>query len=72
MAPVHVPSWRRARRTADALLLHHDVWAADKDRVGALFSANDPDLSGKRSRGAKLLMWNGTTDTSVSPKDNVR
>jgi feruloyl esterase len=47
-------------------------WASDMDRVGALFSANDPDLSGLRNRGAKLVMWNGTTDTSVSPKDNAR
>jgi pimeloyl-ACP methyl ester carboxylesterase len=47
-------------------------WASDMARVGALFSANDPDLSGLRSRGAKLVMWNGTTDTSVSPKDNAR
>lgn len=49
-----------------------NAWPADMNRVGALFSANDPDLSGMRSRGAKLLMWNGTTDTSVSPKDNAR
>jgi pimeloyl-ACP methyl ester carboxylesterase len=49
-----------------------NAWAADMARVGALFSANNPDLSGMRSRGAKLLMWNGTTDTSVSPKDNAR
>lgn len=49
-----------------------NAWAADMNRVGALFSANDPDLSGMRSRGAKLLVWNGTTDTSVSPKDNAR
>jgi feruloyl esterase len=49
-----------------------DAWASDMARVGALFSANDPDLSGLRARGAKLIMWNGTTDTSVSPKDNAR
>ena len=24
------------------------------------------------SKGAKLIMWNGTTDTSVSPKDNSK
>jgi hypothetical protein len=37
-----------------------------------MFSANDPDLSGLAARGAKLIVWNGTTDTSVSPKDNAR
>jgi feruloyl esterase len=42
------------------------------DLIGQMFSANNPDLSGLRSHGAKLIMWNGTIDTSVSPKDNAR
>ena len=40
--------------------------------VGAMFSGANPDLSGMLARGAKLIMWNGTTDTSVSPKDNSK
>jgi pimeloyl-ACP methyl ester carboxylesterase len=48
-----------------------DNWTAQMDAVGALFSANNPDLSGLRARNGKLILWNGTTDTSVSPKDNA-
>jgi len=47
-------------------------WLSEMSLVGASFSANSPDLSGLLARGAKLIVWNGTTDTSVSPKDNSR
>jgi feruloyl esterase len=47
-------------------------WLPQMDATSALFGANNPDLSALRARGAKLLMWNGTTDSSVSPKDNAR
>lgn len=48
-----------------------DAWPAQMNLVGAMFSAANPDLSGLHQRGGKLIMWNGTTDTSVSPKDNA-
>jgi len=47
-----------------------DDWPAQMSLVGSMFSAADPDLSGLRGSGAKLIIWNGTLDTSVSPKDN--
>ena len=46
--------------------------AALSTRRRACISAFDPDLSRLEARGAKLIMWNGTTDTSVSPKDTSR
>jgi pimeloyl-ACP methyl ester carboxylesterase len=56
----------------DSTTFDANEWLPQMDAVGALFGANNPDLSPLRARGAKLLMWNGTTDTSVSPKDNAR
>lgn len=47
-------------------------WLSEYSLVGAMFNADNPDLSGMQARGAKLIMWNGTTDSSVSPKDNSR
>ncbi len=47
-----------------------DDWLPAMSVIGSMFSAADPDLSALLARGAKLIMWNGTTDTSVSPKDN--
>jgi len=40
--------------------------------VGTMFSAADPDLSKLNARGAKLILWNGTNDTSVSARDTAR
>lgn len=47
-------------------------WSAQLDAVGAEFNAVDPDLAPLRARGAKLLLWNGTTDSSVSARETVR
>lgn len=49
-----------------------DDWLPQMDAIGALYNANNPDLSPLAARGAKLIMWNGTIDTSVSPKENAR
>jgi hypothetical protein len=49
-----------------------DAWLPEMNLVGSMFSAASPDLSGMLARGAKLIVWNGTTDTSVSPRDNAR
>jgi hypothetical protein len=46
-------------------------WLAQYNLVGAMFSAADADLTPLRTAGNKLIVWNGTTDTSVSPKDNA-
>jgi pimeloyl-ACP methyl ester carboxylesterase len=49
-----------------------DQWLSEMSLVGSMFGAANPDLSGMLARGAKLIVWNGTTDTSVSPRDNAR
>jgi hypothetical protein len=56
----------------DTLTWNPDQWLARMGVIGALFSAADPDLSGLHARGAKLIMWNGTNDTSVSARDTSR
>jgi hypothetical protein len=48
-----------------------DQWLARMGVIGGLFSAADPDLGRLHARGAKLIMWNGTNDTSVSARDNA-
>ena len=40
--------------------------------MGALYQAFNPDLSGLKARGAKLILWNGTNDTAISPRDTQR
>ena len=49
-----------------------DDWRQQLGVIGRQFNATDPDLSALHARGAKLIMWNGTTDTSVSVLDNTR
>jgi feruloyl esterase len=56
----------------DPLQWNPDEWLPELNLVGAMFSANNPDLSALKARGARMIMWNGTTDSSVSPKDNAR
>ncbi|MEM5389636.1 tannase/feruloyl esterase family alpha/beta hydrolase [Paraburkholderia phymatum] len=47
-------------------------WSARLAVIGGMFEAFDPDLSGLHSHGAKMVMMNGTNDTSVSPRDSAR
>ncbi len=47
-------------------------WLASLSLVGALYEAFNPDLSGLKARGAKLILWNGTNDTAISPRDTAR
>jgi feruloyl esterase len=49
-----------------------DDWLASLSLVGALYQAFNPDLSGLKARGAKLILWNGTNDTAISPLDTAR
>lgn len=56
-----------------------DWWAFDWDqdmvtadaRVGAVVDAINPDLSGLRARGAKLLTYTGWADPVVAPLDTI-
>jgi hypothetical protein len=56
----------------DTLTWNPDQWLARMGVIGGLFSAADPDLGRLHARGAKLIMWNGTNDTSVSARDTSR
>jgi hypothetical protein len=47
-------------------------WLASLSLVGALYQAFNPDLSALKARGAKLILWNGTNDTAISPRDTQR
>ena len=47
-------------------------WMASLSIIGAMYEAFDPDLSRFKAHGAKLIMWNGTTDTAVSARDTSR
>lgn len=56
----------------DTLAWNPDQWLMRMGVVGGLFSAADPDLERLHARGAKLILWNGTNDTSVSARDTSR
>lgn len=56
----------------DTATWNADNFPSEMSLVGNMFGADSPDLGGMAARGAKLIIWNGTTDTSVSPKDNSR
>lgn len=56
----------------DPLTWDPNQWLPRMTEVGNLFSAADPDLSKLNAKGAKLILWNGTNDTSVSARDTSR
>lgn len=50
-------------------------WGEHRERlgeIGDLFNATDPDLRRLHARGAKLILANGTMDTSVSARDTAQ
>jgi feruloyl esterase len=49
-----------------------EAWRGRLAELSALFQAFDPDLRPFARRGAKLILWNGTIDTSVSARDTAR
>jgi hypothetical protein len=58
--------------TYDTSTWNYDAWLPRMAVVGGLFDAFDPDLAPLAARGAKLILWNGTTDSSVSARDTAR
>lgn len=54
---------------------HTFDFAGDVDlfdnRLSRTINSTDPDLSAFRSRGGKLLMWHGWTDTTLEPRSTV-
>lgn len=55
----------------DTALWNANDWLTQMSAVGKLYDASNADLSGMLKRGSKLIIMNGTTDTSVSAKDNA-
>jgi feruloyl esterase len=47
-------------------------WEPQLSAIGTMFQAFDPDLTGLHARKGKLILLNGTNDTSVSPRDSAR
>lgn len=47
-----------------------DVPIADR-KLASIINAFDPDLSGLRGRGGKLLLYHGWNDPSISPQNTV-
>ncbi|KQP45511.1 tannase/feruloyl esterase family alpha/beta hydrolase [Pseudorhodoferax sp. Leaf274] len=56
----------------DTLAWNYDDWLPRMGVVGGMFQAFDPNLAALNARGAKLILWNGTTDSSVSARDTAR
>ncbi|KQP22947.1 tannase/feruloyl esterase family alpha/beta hydrolase [Pseudorhodoferax sp. Leaf267] len=56
----------------DTNLWNPNDWLPRMAEVATLFQAFNPDLSGMRARNAKLIMWNGTNDSSVTSRDMGR
>jgi tannase/feruloyl esterase len=48
-----------------------DVVAIHKT-VGSLIDSNRTDMNRFRSRGGKILMWHGWTDTTLEPRESIR
>jgi hypothetical protein len=56
----------------DTLTWNYNDWLPRLGVVGGMFEAFDPNLAAMNARGAKLILWNGTTDSSVSARDTER
>ncbi|MFN9471658.1 tannase/feruloyl esterase family alpha/beta hydrolase [Acidovorax sp.] len=56
----------------DTTIWNPEQWLARMDTIGGLFGATDSNLAALHARGARLILWNGTTDTSVSALDTAR
>ena len=61
----------------DAPVWDFRSWNYERDlpialaKTGAALDANNPDLSGLRDRGAKLLMYHGWSDADISPLSSI-
>jgi len=48
-----------------------EVFAAARKRLGEIGSTSNPDIGAFSSRGGKLLMWHGTSDSLVPPQGSI-
>lgn len=47
-------------------------WLAELTFLGSMWQAFNPDLTALQARGSKVIVWNGSIDTSVTPRDAIR
>jgi hypothetical protein len=47
-------------------------WLPELSFLGAMWQSFNPDLTPLNARGGKLIIWTGTMDTSVTPRDTAR
>jgi hypothetical protein len=47
-------------------------WQRDTRRIAPFMDADNPDLSGFRARGGKLLLWHGWADPALNPLATIR
>lgn len=59
-------------RDFDTRTFDPEQWQASLSLVGSMYQAFNPDLGGLKARGAKMILWNGMTDTAVSARDTAR
>src|SRR4051812_21257127 len=48
------------------------TWKTDTQRTATYLNATNPDLSGFKSKGHKLLLWHGWADTGLSPLATIK
>ncbi len=66
------PNWDfRTFRFERADGLDSDVDFTDA-KLGALFNANNPDLSAFRARGGKLIQYHGWSDPDITPLNSIQ
>ena len=59
------PSW-----DLKALNPEHDVKLAD-DKISLVMNSNNPDLSGFKKRGGKLIIYHGWSDAAIAPQNAI-
>ncbi len=80
--PMSGNHWEQAENTLKYMVFENPAWDfrtfdVDRDvafadtKLGRLMNAFDPDLSGLRRRGGKLLLYHGWNDPSISPLNTV-
>ncbi|MGE3958101.1 MAG: tannase/feruloyl esterase family alpha/beta hydrolase [Vicinamibacterales bacterium] len=80
--PLSGSHWEQATNTLKYMVFENPEWdfrTFDYDRdvafadrkLGAIINAFDPDLSGLRRRGGRLLLYHGWNDPSISPQNTV-
>jgi feruloyl esterase len=80
--PVTGSHWDQASNVFRYMVFENPAWDFrtfdyDKDvaytdsKLGPIMNAFDPDLSGLRRHGGKLLMYHGWNDPSISPQNTI-